>query len=210
MCHVAMHLLLLQRRKDAGSYYQRARKLGAAHGFFSVECQACQGLGQLAMVEGRHEEGVELLRHALSAAPFSENQPEGADSDLTGSTLHAMIDALFEVHKLDEVEPLVLRYREATRETAQRTGRVDCFGELHGCYISARLHQERGRLQEAEREVRALLDLLRENRARVQDMLGVCQPMLSEASGQLQILDPETGNQELIESWALELAKLRS
>ncbi|KAJ1483376.1 hypothetical protein T484DRAFT_2591122 [Baffinella frigidus] len=47
MCHVAMHLLLLQRRKDAGSYYQRARKLGAAHGFFSVECQACQGLGQV-------------------------------------------------------------------------------------------------------------------------------------------------------------------
>ena len=32
---------------NAAKYYQRARDVGAAHGFFSVECDACLGLGQV-------------------------------------------------------------------------------------------------------------------------------------------------------------------
>jgi hypothetical protein len=54
--------------------------------------------------------------------------------------------------------------------------------------------------------VRALLDLLRENRAAVQDMLVLCQPMLHHASVQLSILSSESGNEELIKCWALGLA----
>ena len=47
-------------------YFQRARDVGAAHGFFSVECRSCLGLGQIAVNDGRAEEGLDLLRNALA------------------------------------------------------------------------------------------------------------------------------------------------
>ena len=69
--------------------------------------------------------------------------------------------------------------------------------------------QARGRPQEAELEVRALLDLLRANRAHVQGMAVACFGIMNQASVHLKVLDPETGDTELIESWAGELARLR-
>ena len=68
ICSVAESLLVLERRQEARKQYERARDVGAAHGFFSVECRACVGLGNIAMVEGRHDEGVDLSRNALAAA----------------------------------------------------------------------------------------------------------------------------------------------
>ena len=56
--------------------------------------------------------------------------------------------------------------------------------------------------------MRALLDLLRENRAQVQDMIGLCEEILHSATNQLQILDPVLGEQELVECWEGELVKL--
>ena len=56
--------------------------------------------------------------------------------------------------------------------------------------------------------MRALLDLLRENRAQVQDMLGLCEKILHTATNQLLILDPVLGEEELVECWEGELAKL--
>jgi hypothetical protein len=58
------------------------------------------------------------------------------------------------------------------------------------------------------RDVRALLDLLRQNETAAQDILYV-EKMLNDASSRLEILDPELGEEELIESVAAELAKLR-
>jgi len=49
-------------QKEAARTFQRARDVGAAHGFFSVEARACVGLGRLAVQEGRPEEGLDLLR----------------------------------------------------------------------------------------------------------------------------------------------------
>ena len=57
--------------------------------------------------------------------------------------------------------------------------------------------------------MRALLDLLRENRAAVQDMAARCIEMMDRARSELKVLDPETGDEELIESWAGERAQLR-
>jgi hypothetical protein len=56
--------------------------------------------------------------------------------------------------------------------------------------------------------VRALLDLMRENEAAVQALSSRCERLLRQASGCLRILDPELGNLEIIESVAVELAKL--
>ena len=57
-------------------------------------------------------------------------------------------------------------------------------------------------------EVRALLDLMRENEAAAQDLSGLSQELLLEAASNLQILDPEHGKEELIELVEAELAKL--
>ena len=57
--------------------------------------------------------------------------------------------------------------------------------------------------------MRALLDLMREDEARVHDLavgLALC---LDSASQQLTILDPEVGEEELIQAVAAALAKLR-
>ena len=58
------------------------------------------------------------------------------------------------------------------------------------------------------REVRALLDLLRGNEAAVQDVFLQCRNLLRAASAHLKILDPEHGEEELIDLVAAELAKL--
>jgi hypothetical protein len=57
--------------------------------------------------------------------------------------------------------------------------------------------------------VRALLDLLCENEARVQKWAAECAHMLESASNHLTILDPEVGEEELIQAMAAALAKLR-
>ena len=57
--------------------------------------------------------------------------------------------------------------------------------------------------------MRALLDLLRENKAAVQDQRYSCQNLLGVASLELKILDPGSGDEELIKSMATEVANLR-
>ena len=56
--------------------------------------------------------------------------------------------------------------------------------------------------------MRALLDLMRDNKAVVQDISDRCKDILFNASAYLKILDPEVGEEELIKSVAAELAKL--
>ena len=55
--------------------------------------------------------------------------------------------------------------------------------------------------------MRALLDLLRENRAAAKTMLCPRHDTLRDASFHLKMLDPEHGDEELINSVAAELAK---
>ena len=57
--------------------------------------------------------------------------------------------------------------------------------------------------------MRALLDLMREEEARVQEVPAICAQMLEHASHHLTILDPEVGEEELIEAVAAEVARLR-
>jgi len=56
--------------------------------------------------------------------------------------------------------------------------------------------------------VRALLDLMRENKTRAQEMAALCASVLRLASHHLTILDPEVGEEELIKAVAAEVAKL--
>ena len=58
-------------------------------------------------------------------------------------------------------------------------------------------------------EVRALLDLMRENEAAVKNLAAACFDMLSPASKKLTILDPVVGEEELSHAVAAALANLR-
>ena len=56
--------------------------------------------------------------------------------------------------------------------------------------------------------MRALLDLVSENEAVVEDNLAHYQDLLQRASKHLTILDPELGQQELVKFVAAELARV--
>jgi len=133
MCKLASILPVLKRNSDAATWFQRARGVGAAHGFFSLESKACEGLGVAAMEEGRDEEGVALLRNALVAADLNElDHPRYALI-----ALYSLVEALFTTNSIDEAEPLVLRHREAAQAVSEKEG----FGirELDSVVYSARL-----------------------------------------------------------------------
>jgi hypothetical protein len=101
MCWHASTLSMVGRRQEASAYYQKARKVGEAHGFFSAECRACLGLGQDKMGEGCTEEGLDLLRNALAASRLSENE---GFCTFELPVLHSLIGALFLTEAIDEVE----------------------------------------------------------------------------------------------------------
>jgi len=137
MCNAAEYLAIAGNRHESAAYFQRARDIGAAHGFFSVECKACLGLGNVAMLEGHTDEGVDLLRNALAASSLREDED---DTRMELHVLQNLIHSLFQTHAIDDVEPLVPRYRELAETQSRRIGRVS-FWELESLYASARLQE---------------------------------------------------------------------
>jgi hypothetical protein len=140
MCNLARALNFAGKREEGERWLQRARDVGAAHGFFSVESKACVGLGELAMDQGRHEEGVELLRNALAAASLSEHEGEEESNREELSVLSELIEALFETAAIDEVEPLVVRFRELAKAETARIGGLS-YRELWSFCFNTRLHE---------------------------------------------------------------------
>ena len=136
LCDVASKLFPLGRETEAAIHLQRARDLGAAHGFFSIECQACHGLGNIAMAEGRHEDGVALLQNALLCVPLLEVE----DSALELTVLTALITALFQTNAIEDLQSLLPRYRKAAKASSRREERLS-FTEITSLYFRARLHE---------------------------------------------------------------------
>ena len=89
------------------------------------------------MEEGRHEEGVALLRNALVAAELNELDDPAYELD----ALDELMSELFTTKSIDEVEPLVLRYREAAKAYSENEGAGVCFRELNSLLLSARLYE---------------------------------------------------------------------
>ena len=133
MCNLAGILRSkgFERYSEAATWFQRARDVGAAHGFFSLESSACIGLALAAKDAGRHEEGVALLRNALVAAELNELD----DPVIELVALDGLIHALFQTNSIDEVGPLLLRYRGAAEDNP------GCHYEISCLLFSARLHE---------------------------------------------------------------------
>jgi hypothetical protein len=140
MCGVASSLCSTGKHQEAAEYYHKARKVGEAHGFFSVECEACLGLGNQAIREGHDEEGIELLRNALAALPLVEHD---LGIMLEIKILTSLIDPLFKAtDTVDQLEPLILRLREVTKAKSASEERV-CLSEFSSLIYTARLHEVR-------------------------------------------------------------------
>ena len=138
MCDIADVLSLLKRKSEAATWSQRARDVGAAHGFFTVESKSCILLGNASMAERRHEEGVALLRNALVAAELNELDDPVFEMD----ALKSLISALFVTNSIDEVEPLLLRFREVAKTQSEKEGVcMVCFAEFKSLLFSAQLHE---------------------------------------------------------------------
>jgi hypothetical protein len=78
-----------------------------------------------------------LLRNALVAAELNELD----DPEYERDALKSLVDALLRTHAIDEVEPLVLRYREAAKALSEKEGAAFCFAEINSFFFSARLHE---------------------------------------------------------------------
>ena len=148
MYAVAYSLFGSGETQEAVKWYQSARDLGEAHGFFSLECFACLGLGTVALGQGREEEGLDLLRNAALAAPLVENEDGSSELIALSTLIPALISTgscnvgtkALETPALDEAEPWVLRFREVAKERSRKTFTL-CREEFEGFYLSARLHK---------------------------------------------------------------------
>ena len=89
------------------------------------------------MAEGRHEEGLALLRNALVAAELNELDDPTFELDALLSLIHA----LFQTKSIDEVEPLVPRFREAAKAQSEKEEVGVCFAEFDSLLCSASLHE---------------------------------------------------------------------
>jgi hypothetical protein len=78
-----------------------------------------------------------LLQNALAAVPLSE----GESINLWElAVLHSLINALFKTDAIEELKPLVLRYREVAKAGSARQGCMS-VGELNSLIFSAQLHE---------------------------------------------------------------------
>ena len=137
MCMCGTLLERNGQRQEGERYFQKARDVGAAHGFFLVEGKACAGLGEMAVSEGRHEEGLELLRNSVVAAGLSE----GYEDTNELFALLPLIQVLFKTSAIGEVEPLVLRFRELTNANVHSLPQnLLCF-KMKSLLFNARLHE---------------------------------------------------------------------
>jgi len=214
LCHLG-HCHTTQGREDeAARCFQRGRDLGAAHGFFSLECKACEGLGILAMKEGRHQEGVDLLRNALAAAPLNEYDDTSYELTIFRSLVNALFTAAsaspsspFSANARDEVEEVIPRYRKAAEAESKRSGKL-CSAELDSLQASAHLHKAHGHPEKAAQDLHALLTLARENKAAVLEMPRRGQRKRLAAHLALQKLDMESGEErEEYEALMVEMGK---
>ena len=101
ICTCADSLHFAGKRQEAAGFFSAARSLGEAHGFFSVECLACMGLGEIAIGEGRLEDGVQMLQNALLCAPLNE----GDDNNYELNVLCCLCNVLLNSDAIDDVHP---------------------------------------------------------------------------------------------------------
>ena len=139
----------LNNTDGATPWFQKARRLGAQHGFYSAECGACLGLGHVAMLKGQFNEAEELIRAAETALDFVEDEGERGMFEWTVNL--DLAQALIETDRYEEAGPLIRRLR-ALADDAK-------FVETNAMValrLAVRLQAKRGDLEQAAKEMQVL------------------------------------------------------
>jgi len=225
LCSISVSLNHLKRREEAAMYLQQARSLAEKNFLIAVESDACAGLGELAMLSGHLEEAVVLLRHAVKCAMSTYADAELHGSRYEGNALLRLIQALFSANvvsmvnffepdsALDELDPLVPRYRKLAEEMSRKDGRL-CTAQLRSMYFTALLHEAHALPDKSAREIRAMLDIMRKHKSDMQDNPRQFLDVLTvagnfEGNVGLKMLNPIMGNKGLIEEWTAQTNEVR-
>ena len=89
---------------QAMEYFERSRKVGEAHGFLGIESQSCCGIGCILVKQGRFDEGMDLLRNALAAAPLAENDCSIFEAAALQSLITVMVNSPFDMDEEQRTE----------------------------------------------------------------------------------------------------------
>mmetsp|Transcript_56249 Transcript_56249/g.134279 ORF Transcript_56249/g.134279 Transcript_56249/m.134279 type:complete len:456 (+) Transcript_56249:672-2039(+) len=161
MCLVGECFVRLDDAQGAGTWYQKARKLGEKHGCYAVECSASLGLGRIEFYTlKRMTEAEELLRHALSVLDFVEGQDETLERDIK----HELAKVLLQTDRYEEAGPLIQRLCEL----AERAG-ADPFNMVVTLQLAVRFQVRMGDVAQAAKDMQALEDAFQKLPAGVQN-----------------------------------------
>jgi len=237
MCKIAAIFAGHGRTIESETWFERARKVGEEHGFFTLESVACIGLGNAMMSTNRHVEGMRMLENGLVAANLNEMDEPQYELDALKSLLDACfqkLDACLHIEPVrafvltngvwkrssprtpyqkkwtDKAETLLPRYQEAAKAESKKEG--VCVSEFISLYYSARIHQEHTNPDKAAEDVRALLDLIHKNEKAVQKYATAHESVLRWASKNLDVLDSGSvfGDKKLIEAVASTVNKFKN
>jgi hypothetical protein len=135
LCDMGHFLMSLDKTELAKKAYERARKIAETHGLYSIESQACLGLGGCEMSYKNYGDGVDLLRNALISAQFNELEN---DFRHESEALNSLVFALIETKNLEEAQTLMPRYEEIAMQSTSMGNR---FVEFEFMVSSMLLHE---------------------------------------------------------------------
>jgi len=139
----------------------RARSLGEAHGFFSVEAAACHRLAKMDLDDGKIEEGMEMLRHTLKVTEFvEEDSPQFKRCEV--AVLLDVMEALFDHYPAEraELDTMLARYEAAAKALSLRSGTL-CSFEFLMHDFRAKLYKRRGKKEAYLEEFKTIQRLTR-------------------------------------------------
>jgi len=162
MCEAATALRMAGDLPGFRAWLKRARALGEANGFFETEANACHHLGMQDIREGRKEEGIEQLRHALSVTAFAEDEEKAKEQELI--ILEALLKALVEhsTNEPEDLDSLLARYGVAAKAVPFDDGGPSHY-EIIAHHLRARLHDRRGLHAAVHNELQDMAQLAQEN-----------------------------------------------
>jgi tetratricopeptide (TPR) repeat protein len=175
------------------NHYKKASEIATRHGLSLVKSRADLGIGQACNYAHQYAEAEQLFRSALDSAALGSDKFEVC-------CCYQLIEVLFKLNSIEEAETFIQRcprlIRQAVGPDFQGLTPMHLKYHIH----SARVHDVRGETAETESEVRKMIALVHENKAAIHDWRPTFLGILEDASKQLKILHPKTGNKILVKA----------
>ena len=121
-------------RNLAEKWFNDTRRVAEAHGFFTLESEACFGLGKLLVNDDRVEEGIDLIHNAYIAGNLDDSVVHASQA------VDLLIELFIETHQLDKAMEFIPKYEELAKKSSYI---VRVLAELVITTFKARINQVR-------------------------------------------------------------------